>query len=111
MNRIAPGHSRTAAPGSRSRKLVFWILMGFAAIYLIAEHRLHLAGDWRWLPILILLACPLLHLFGHGGHGHHGDHEPDRAVPPNDPSGTDTSTGSAPAPQASRPHSHRGERP
>ena len=35
--------------------MIFWILMGFAALYLLAEHRLHLSGLWRWLPILILL--------------------------------------------------------
>lgn len=45
-------------------------LLGFAAIaafFLLAEHRAHALG---WLPWLILLACPLLHVFmlrGHGG--------------------------------------------
>ena len=34
----------------------------------IREHRAHAL---QWLPIALLLACPLLHLFhGHGGHGH-----------------------------------------
>lgn len=69
----------------RSR-LVFWILMGFAAFYLVAEHRAHLAGLGRYLPYLILLACPLLHLFGHGSHGGHAGHrghvEPEAEVPP-----------------------------
>lgn len=44
--------------------------MAIAAFYLIAEHRAHLLG---WLPWLIILACPLLHIFMHGGHGGHGD--------------------------------------
>jgi hypothetical protein len=36
------------------------------------EHRLHVLG---YLPFLLLLACPLLHMFMHKGHGHgtHGD--------------------------------------
>ncbi len=49
------------------------VLIGFLAIagfYLLTEHRAHLFG---WLPFLILLACPFLHMFMHGGHGGHGD--------------------------------------
>ena len=49
--------------------LVFLLIAGF---YLITEHQAHLLGA---LPWLILLACPLLHLFMHGGHGGHGGHE------------------------------------
>jgi len=33
---------------------------------------MHLSGLIGWLPYLILLACPLMHLFMHGGHGHGG---------------------------------------
>jgi hypothetical protein len=54
-----------------------WALIAFLAIagyFLIAEHKAHLTGwlatYWIWL---VLLACPLLHLFMHGGHGHGGD--------------------------------------
>lgn len=46
-----------------------WVLCGFLAIgafYLITEHTAHLFGV---LPYLLLLACPLGHLFMHGGHG------------------------------------------
>jgi hypothetical protein len=42
----------------------FFILGGF---YLLAEHRAHL---WLVLPWLLLLACPLMHLFMH--HGNQG---------------------------------------
>ncbi|HHM05486.1 MAG TPA: DUF2933 domain-containing protein [Gammaproteobacteria bacterium] len=52
------------------------VLIGFALIagfFLLSEHRAHVLG---WLPWLILLACPLLHLFMHGGHGK-GDHRHD----------------------------------
>ena len=41
-----------------------------AFFFLLREHWAHVAGYW---PYLLLLACPLMHLFhGHGGHvGHH----------------------------------------
>lgn len=35
-----------------------------AAFYLLAEHQSHLLGA---LPLLILLACPLMHVFMHHG--------------------------------------------
>ncbi|MCS0611925.1 DUF2933 domain-containing protein [Massilia kyonggiensis] len=47
-----------------------WILVGFLAIalfFLLTEHWAHLLGI---LPYLLLLACPLMHLFHR--HGHHG---------------------------------------
>jgi hypothetical protein len=46
------------------------VLMGFlvvAAFFLAAEHRANLMG---MLPYLLLLACPLMHLFMHHGHRH-----------------------------------------
>ena len=47
-----------------------------AAFFLFTEHRAHVFG---LLPYALLLACPLMHLFGHGGHGGHGhgSHEHD----------------------------------
>jgi hypothetical protein len=52
-----------------------WIFLGFALIagyFLLTEHRAHV---YQYLPFLLLLACPLLHLFhGHGGHGSDGKH-------------------------------------
>lgn len=50
-----------------------WVFYGFvlfAVLLLATEHRAHLLGI---LPYLILLACPLMHLFMHHGHGGH-DH-------------------------------------
>jgi len=50
------------------------VLIGFAivaAFYLWTEHRVHLLGV---LPWLLILACPLMHIFMHGGHGGHGGH-------------------------------------
>lgn len=49
------------------------VLIGFLAVgafFLIAEHRAHVFGA---LPYLLILACPLMHLFHHHGHGGH-DH-------------------------------------
>jgi SNF family Na+-dependent transporter len=62
----------------RMRSKGKWVLIGFIAIaayFLITEHKAHLSG---WLSAygiwLLLLACPLLHMFMHGGHGGHGGH-------------------------------------
>mgnify|MGYP001562230049 CR=1 FL=1 len=52
-----------------SRSLRTIILCAFLAIlgfFLLTEHRAHLFGA---LPYVLLLACPLLHLFLHGRHG------------------------------------------
>jgi len=51
-----------------------WVLAGFlaiAAFFLLTEHTAHTLGA---LPFLLLLACPLLHVFMHGGHGGGGAH-------------------------------------
>ncbi len=65
---------RTLAPRPSS----FWysrtglVAIGFlaiAAFLLFYEHRVHVFG---YLPFLLLLLCPLLHIFMHGGHGHGG---------------------------------------
>lgn len=48
------------------------VAIGFpaiAAFLLLYEHRVHVFG---YLPFLLLLLCPLLHIFMHGGHGHGG---------------------------------------
>jgi hypothetical protein len=63
-------HSTHCAPRGYN-----WILIAFlaiAAFYLFTEHRAHLLGA---LPFLLLLACPLMHLFMHHGHGTHGSHD------------------------------------
>lgn len=50
--------------------IALWGFLAIGAFYLIAEHQAHLLG---WLPWLIILACPFLHIFMHGRHGGH-DH-------------------------------------
>lgn len=63
--------------GSPARQVTFWL--GFcafaviASVFLWTEHRAHLAGAYEWLPWLVLLLCPVIHLFVHRGHGRHGD--------------------------------------
>jgi hypothetical protein len=37
-------------------------------VYLLVAHTGHLFAA---LPYLLLVACPLMHLFGHGSHKHH----------------------------------------
>lgn len=52
------------------------VLVGFlviAGFYLVTEHWAHAVPYLRYLPWLLLLACPFLHFFMHGGHGGHGD--------------------------------------
>ena len=47
------------------------MLAFIGAFFLLREHWSHIAGYWTYL---LLLACPLMHLFhGHGGHGSHKD--------------------------------------
>jgi len=58
-----------SSPTAESRSRAKWAFAGFlalAAFLLVAEHRAHLLG---FLPWLLLIACPLLHLFMHRGHG------------------------------------------
>ena len=65
------------APSTNVQRLgwfVFWGFCGIAALFLFYEHTMHVLGV---LPFLLLLACPLMHLFMHHGHGQgghqHGD--------------------------------------
>ena len=51
--------------------IVACIALTTVGILLLTGHQAHLLG---FAPYLLLLACPLMHLFMHGGHG--GHHEP-----------------------------------
>ena len=54
---------------------VFIAFLAVGGYFLWTEHRAHLISV---LPFLLILLCPIMHLFhghgGHGGHGH-GDHD------------------------------------
>ena len=50
-------------------------LIAAASYFLLVVHREHLLV---FLPYLILLACPLMHVFMHHGHGRHGSGSSDQ---------------------------------
>jgi DUF2933 family protein len=51
----------------------FWVFAAVGLYYLLTAHRAHVLD---YLPYVLLMACPLMHLFhGHGHHKH--DHHPD----------------------------------
>jgi len=61
--------------------LALLAFLAIAGFLLLTEHRAHVLGA---LPFLLLLACPLIHLFhGHGGHGNHPTDGTD--APPDSP--------------------------
>ena len=71
-------HRNEPGRGNGMKSRTKWGFIAFAAIavyFLVAEHKAHLS---EWLSAygiwLLLLACPLLHVFMHGGHGGHGGH-------------------------------------
>ena len=53
--------------GVTPQKLVFLGFLGIAGFFLFTEHRAHVFGA---LPWVLLLLCPLMHVFMHGGHEH-----------------------------------------
>ncbi len=70
----SPASDASRPPWWRTRSGI--VLCGFlvvAGFYLVTEHTAHVFGA---LPYLLLLSCPLMHLFmhhGHGGGGQKGD--------------------------------------
>ena len=54
------------ASGGGPRRWLFWGFLLIAAYFLLTEHRAHVI---QYLPFILLLACPLMHMFGHGDHG------------------------------------------
>lgn len=60
--------SDTPTPFSKSAVGVALIMLALVVgFYLIREHWSHLGQTW---PYLLLLLCPVMHLFMHNGHGH-----------------------------------------
>ncbi|WP_020164516.1 DUF2933 domain-containing protein [Methyloversatilis discipulorum] len=66
----------------RSRHAAGFLVIGaVAAYYLLTEHLAHVLGA---LPYLLLLVCPVMHIFMHRGHGHghgHGNRRPASSGP------------------------------
>ena len=50
------------------------VFLGVAGFFLLTEHRAHVLG---YLPFLIFLLCPLMHIFMHKGHGKQGSNDGD----------------------------------
>ena len=89
----------------RRANIAFVGFLLIAGYFFVTEHRAHLAGVLPYLPFLLLLACPLMHIFMHGGHGHHdrGDADQLHARPPGP---QDPPTPDPDRPPASLPHQH-----
>lgn len=72
MERSTNNPSSADAPdwaAARSpRVIALGMLALVIAFYISREHWNHLLGVW---PYLLLLLCPLMHLFSHHGHGRH----------------------------------------
>lgn len=54
--------------GMRARLFLYGFLI-IVGVFLLTEHWVHV---WPFLPYLLFLACPVMHLFHHHGHGGHG---------------------------------------
>lgn len=65
-------HADGVPSGRRPVAIALLMVALIAAFYLLREHWGHVSGFW---PYLLLLACPLMHLFhDHGGHARHESH-------------------------------------
>lgn len=71
-------HRKNHIPKGR---LVFYGFLAIAGVLLFTEHRAHVLGA---LPFLLLLSCPLMHLFMHHNHGTHNETNPNDAAPKGD---------------------------
>jgi copper chaperone CopZ len=68
-------HEPSAGPeGSFWTSQTFLVCAAFLVIGLILLWTEHLAHALGVLPYLLILACPLMHMFMHGGHGGHAGH-------------------------------------
>ena len=78
----------------RTRYALGFVVMGaIAAYFLLSEHRAHFLGA---LPLLLLLSCPLMHVFMHHGHGGHGGEQGHQHHHGGDPVSTAPATSSTP---------------
>jgi hypothetical protein len=70
-------HDHQSHQHDRSHAALNWVMLALlmvAGFLLVMEHQAHLEGALTYLPYVLLLACPLMHLFMHHGHGGHGEH-------------------------------------
>lgn len=67
MERL-PFDTRRGPDLARINQWLLWLGLAAAVSWLVWRHGAHLGEVW---PFLLVLACPLMHLLGHG-HGSHG---------------------------------------
>jgi hypothetical protein len=66
MSSNDPADDRRPTPWRRPLTLAWAATVVIAVFYLLREHWGHVLG---WWPYLVLMLCPLMHLFhGHGRH-------------------------------------------
>ena len=54
--------------------IAFTVFLAVAGYFLWQEHSAHIALAVPYLPYLLILLCPLMHVFMHHGHAHgHGE--------------------------------------
>lgn len=68
--RIASDRHPVANRTTSVHRLVVLGFLAVAAFFLVSEHRAHVVA---WLPYLLLLACPVMHLLHRGHHRGHVD--------------------------------------
>ncbi|HCC3243580.1 TPA: DUF2933 domain-containing protein [Legionella pneumophila] len=82
---MSPAFGHHPKPPKPQKEKGFWrspsglmaiIIIGIIGYYLIVEHGAHIVSFLGASPlVLLVLLCPLMHLFMHGGHGkHEGNH-------------------------------------
>ena len=74
MSHQHDGHESPPSFWSSRYAIGLVVIGGVVAYFLLTEHLAHVVGA---LPFLLLLACPLMHIFMHGGHDLHGQSKPD----------------------------------
>jgi hypothetical protein len=67
---ISVGHVATSSRRHSSWHIALAMIVLIAIFAVLREHWAHVAGYW---PYLILLACPLMHVFGHKHSSHNHD--------------------------------------
>jgi hypothetical protein len=68
MSSSMPEPDSEPARARFARRIAFAVFLAVAAYFLWTEHRAH---TLQALPWILLLLCPLMHVFMHRGHGSH----------------------------------------
>jgi len=63
-------HESHSSQWRTAHSVGLFIIGSIGAYFLLTRHYAHVLDA---LPFLLLLACPLMHIFMHHGHGDHGN--------------------------------------